>query len=513
MKLAKAIAAISLPLVLVIALVSCSGKAQKTAAPQTSTVQRGNLVVSTTSTGNLAFTKSEDLPFDMAGTVQSIAVSLGDSVKKGEVLASLDPTPWNNQIQTLQTAVTTAQRNLTAAERQIGAQQLAVSQAQLNLQTAEDAAANIPAVQNAQDLVDNAQAALQNAQVQYMVDPSTYGPVLATIRIQLSQAQKNLQSVLNGTSFTVSTDVALQILKTQLAVLQAQRAVDDANIAVTNATQARDDAKQVLANAQTNLSNELALSPLVTAPFDGFVTNIPVVGGQQVYNGAIAVTVADPTQFQVAVPVGERDVSSLAVGGAATISVNSIAGVTLPGSITAIAPTATISQGVVNYQVTVQVVSSGNFTRGTQSGATTGNGSGTTRTPSASGSSSATTGGNSTRSGLGLGGGASAALAQTPTLRQGLSVTVNLVTAARTNVLLVPNRAISRQQGKSYVTVRSSTGDSQVAVTTGLSNTQSTEITSGLNEGDTIVIATASVSPTTTPRAGGGGIRIPGLGG
>ncbi len=226
-------------------------------------------MVSTTSTGNLAFTKSEDVAFDMAGTVKDVLVSVGDTVKKDQLLATLDTSAWSDQIETTSESVTTAQRNLVTAERQIGAQQLSVTQAQLNLQGAQNSATSIAVVQNAQDLVDNAQAALQNAQVQYMVDPTTYGPAVANIRVQLGQAQKNLQSVLSGTSFNVSTDVALQILKSQLAVQQAQRAVDDANIAVTNATQARDDAAQTLSDAQTTLSETQALSPEVRAPFDG----------------------------------------------------------------------------------------------------------------------------------------------------------------------------------------------------------------------------------------------------
>ncbi len=335
-------------------------------------------MVSTTSTGNLAFTKSEDMPFDMAGTVQDVLVSVGDTVKKDQLLATLDTSAWSDQIKTLQKAVTTAQRNLVTAERQIGAQQLSVTQAQLNLQGAQNSATSIPAVQNAQDLVDNAQAALQNAQVQYMVDPTTYGVIVANIRIQLNQAQKNLQSVLSGASFNVSTDVALQISKSQLAVQQAQRGVDDANIAVTNAIQARDDAAQTLSDAQSSLSETQALSPEVRAPFDGFVTAVNVAGGQDVKNGAVAATIADPTQFQVTVPVGERDIATMSIGGVATVGVNSITGVTLPATITAIAPTASIQQGVVNYQVTVQLANTANVTRGTLPGATTGNGTGTT---------------------------------------------------------------------------------------------------------------------------------------
>jgi len=50
----------------------------------------------------------------------------------------------------------------------------------------------------------------------------------------------------------------------------------------------------------------------------------------------------------------------------------------------------------------------------------------------------------------------------------------------------------------------------QVPVQTGLSNDTMTEIVSGLNEGDVVVLNTTT---TAQPRAGGPGLGIPGVGG
>ena len=530
MKLLKIALAI-LGSVSVIGLVGCAAKNGTSAAKtQTATVQRGNIVVSTTSAGNLAFTRSQDVAFDMAGTVQDVNVSVGDEVTEGEVLATLDTTAYDNQIQSLQEAVTTAQRNLAAAQRNIDTQQLSVTQAQLNLQTAQNAVTSIAAVQSAQDLVDIAQAALTSAKGMYPSDPNTAAPEIAAIQAQLAQAQKNLESVLNGTSFNLSTDVATQIAKAQFAVQQSQFNLDSANIAVDNAKLDRDDAQQKLQDAQNNLSDAQALSPAVTAPFAGFVTAVPVIGGQQIYKGAVAVTVADPTQFEVQVPVGEKDTLSLQIGSPATVSVNAMTGVTLPGSVIAIAPTATIQSGVVNYQVTVNVtslvpISAQRASSGNQTGqsqrpqftAIPGQGQIPPQftgipgqgqiPPDFAGITGQGQPGQSASAGQ-------PASAQPISLKQGLSVTVTLVTSESTNVLMVPNRAIVRQSGKTYVNVEKGGITTQVLVTTGISNTQFTAITSGVNEGDTVVIPVATVSPTTTTRpGGGGGIGIPGIGG
>jgi HlyD family secretion protein len=496
----------------VLLLSSCGSKTSSVAKPQTGTVQRGNIVVSTTSTGNLAFTQSEDVPFEMAGTVEQVMVSPGDSVKQGQVLATLDPSVWEDQIKALQKAVTTAQRALTTAERNISAQQLAISQKELDLQAAQNTVAAIPAVKAVQDRVDMAQAALTSAQASAAVNPVAAAQIDG-IRQQLNQARNDLKAVLAGTSFNLTTDMALQISKALLGVQQSQRALDDANIAVDNAIQARDDARQNLDDAQGSLKEIQALSPDVKAPFDGFVTTVSVEGGQEVKKGAIAVQVADPKKFQVSVLVGERDITSMAVGGIATVSVNSMTGVTVPALITAIAPTATIQQGVVNYQVTVELQSgatglapsSGN-SAGSQPGA--GGFLPRTITPGQTGQIQSGSDNRTGRFGGGalLQGGANAQ-SQSITLRQGLSVTVNLVTASKANVLMVPNRAVTRQQGKTYVSVAKNGGTEQVAVTTGLTNSQFTEVTDGVSEGETVLIPiTTSTSTTSTnqQRAGGG---------
>lgn len=502
----------------VLALVGCGAKSNSGATTaQTAKVQRGNIVVATTSTGNLAFTQSEDVAFDMAGTVQQVMVGVGDSVKEGQVLATLDTSVWDDQIKTLRKAVTTAQRNLTTAERNIASQQLAVTQAQLNLQAGQNMVAAIPAVQSAQDLVDVAEAALTAAKGMYAADPNLAGPQIVAIQQQLAQAKQNLQSVLNGTSFNLSSDMALQIAKAQFSVQQNQFAFDSANVAVDNAKQARDDAAQTLEDAQSALSDAQALSPEVKAPFTGFVTSLSVEGGQEVKKGAVAVQIADPDRFEVRVLVGERDIASMAIGGLGTVNVDSMTGVSLPGRITAIAPTATIQQGVVNYQVTVEVMSSGGVL-GQISGNGTGAtppalGNGGTQTPRFQGQGGQIPGISANQSGQGrtgtFPGSVQSASAQSAILRQGLSVTVNLVTAQKNNVLMVPNRAIVRQQGKTYVNLEqagTTTSAKQVAVTIGISNSQYTEITEGVAEGDTVVLPITTTSTSTNSQQRGGAL-------
>ncbi|MFC1934350.1 hypothetical protein ACFLXX_04335, partial [Chloroflexota bacterium] len=99
-------------------------------------------------------------------------------------------------------------------------------------------------------------------------------------------------------------------------------------------------------------------------------------------------------------------------------------------------------------------------------------------------------------------------------LREGLTVTVSVIVNEATDVLLIPNGAITSQAGKSYVQVVSPDGTTEEReIQTGISDFQYTEVTDGLNEGEQIVVpqGTTITSPTQQqerPR----GIMIPGMG-
>ena len=143
--------------------------------------------------------------------------------------------------------------------------------------------------------------------------------------------------------------------------IDAQIAVDNANYAVDKGQQALENAKLDLTDAADSNSGGCAektwmtlrvMSPEIKAPFDGFITAVNVKGGDEVLNGTVAVTVADPNKFEADILVSEKDISQVKLGGEATVQVDTMPGVTLPAKVTHIAPTATIQSGVVNYKVT-----------------------------------------------------------------------------------------------------------------------------------------------------------------
>jgi macrolide-specific efflux system membrane fusion protein len=83
-------------------------------------------------------------------------------------------------------------------------------------------------------------------------------------------------------------------------------------------------------------------------------------------------------------------------------------------------------------------------------------------------------------------------------LREGLTVTVSITAEQRTNILLVPNKAITSRSGRYYVQLVSGVTTTEKVIQTGITDGQNTEVISGLNEGDVVSTATNITATTTT---------------
>ncbi len=549
MKLVKIFGVLVILSAIVFSSFSCTTGTAATATPTTRTaaVTKGTLTNAITATGNLAYSTTEELAFQIPGYVDKINVSAGDTVKKGQELANVDTSTYQDTINNLtkalynaQSALTTKQRALAskqtalaAAQRAVTSAQFTLNQAQIDIDSANYSLGNIAQVKNAQDAVDFYQLAIETANAAHQqVDQST--------KDGLSAANKTLISILATTNINLTTSAALAITQAkqnvalkQKAYADAQQSIEDAKTNVVNAQldidQAQLDlaqAKQDVAIAQSNLDEGKAKSPTINAPFDGYIISIPtlMIGGVEVFKGSIAMTIADPTQFEADVLVTETDINTVKLDGVATVSVDAL-NLIYPAKITFIAPTATISSGVVNYKVTVTLTSltpltarqtgQGSPSAGGQASGTLPSGS----TPSAGGTrptgtrpSAATPSGTTPSGTAGAGSPPAAAAAPNITLKQGLSATVSIISQQKTNILYIPSRAITRQGAIQTVKVINGTAVETRTVTIGMTDGTNTEILTGLTEGEQVTYTTTTSSSTTTPRPGQGipGVRLGG---
>ena len=162
----------------------------------------------------------------------------------------------------------------------------------------------------------------------------TYELDMARKELSLIQAEETLEELLAGPD---PDEIRLKELQVDLA---------QANL---NKTQAE------LENAQDELDEALETGPIITAPFDGLITEVSINSGDDVTKDTAVIQITDPSKFKVEILVNETDIQQIARGATAYVEVDSLDGMTLPAEVSSIAPLATIQSGVVNYQVTVEI--------------------------------------------------------------------------------------------------------------------------------------------------------------
>lgn len=233
-----------------------------------------------------------------------------------------------------------------------------------------------------------------------------------------------------------------------------------------------DKARIALDEAKGNLQKAV-----IPAPFDGFVTQINVCSGDEVTKGTVVMQLADSNKFEAEVAISEMDILQVKLGDEAWVQVDAMQGINLPAKVTHISPTATIESGVVNYKVKVEPQEQQEVQEGQQGQVPT-------------------------------------MLPEDFQLREGLTVTVSIIVEERSDVLLVPNGAITSQGGQAYVQVVSPDGTiEERLIQTGISNWQYTEVIDGLIEGEKVVVPQGTTTTSTTEQSPPGGImRMPGIG-
>jgi multidrug efflux pump subunit AcrA (membrane-fusion protein) len=500
---------------LIFLAVGCSGsKSAAAVKPQVATVQKGNISIQVTGTGNLALENKQLLSFGQTGLVSQavtvkvsdVLVKAGQSVDAGQVLVKADPQDWQNQITTdqhdldakkvslvqAQTSVVNAQTSLTTA-------QTSLATAQVNLVTAQNNLAVQQKIKAAQDIIDAAiyqlqldQTMMQQATTAGAPDPTFWPTTIKQDANTIKQLKTSMTNLLAdpanlGVANTdINTKVA-QVNQAQASVAQAQGNITQTQASITQAQASVITAQNAVDDSQTTLNEAKNSAQVITAPIKGLITKVNVTVGSIVSRSTNLIEIAQPDLFESVIMVSERDIPSVKMGGNATVTFDAFQGLTFPAKITQIAPLATVQSGVVNYQVTVEL---------------------TSMSPALPAASTASSSGSSP---------AFAAFAgQAIPLKDGLSSTVNIMIAESDNILLVPNRAISRQGRNTVVQVINGTTTVVTVVQTGISDSTNTEIVSGLNEGDQISLPTGTSSTTPAirpggfPGAGGGGLRIGG---
>jgi len=285
----------------------------------------------------------------------------------------------------------------------------------------------------AQGQVKDAQDALVKLQTPTAVD-------LALAEAQVKNAQDAFDKLKNPTA------VDIELAKQKVA--DAQKTLDT----LKNPT-----ADQItVAKSRVILAEATLAQARLTAPFAGTVTDVETLVGDTVSAGKAAFRIDDLSNLYVDLQISEVDIATIKVGQPATVAFDAISGKTYNGVVSKIVLAGTVSQGVVNYPVTVQI--------------TDGDAS----------------------------------------VLSGMTAGVDIITAKAENVLIVPNKALHNTGGQRTVTVLFQGQQISVPVTVGLVGTSYTEVTStSLKEGDQVILTTSSTTTNSSTNirgfdAGGG---------
>jgi membrane fusion protein, macrolide-specific efflux system len=225
------------------------------------------------------------------------------------------------------------------------------------------------------------------------------------------------------------------------------------------------DQANVISQAQIAVNNALfaydAVASNIIAPQDGTISDLTIapgmqVGGAEVSGGTSGTALSTVANIKsggtptISVNLSEVDAAKVQTGQKATLTFDALPNQTFTGRVIGINTTGTVSSGVTSYPATIVLDTANDH------------------------------------------------------ILPNMSVTANIITGVKDNVLAVPTAAIQSSGGQSTVRVLKNGQITIAQVTTGATSDADTEIVSGLNEGDIVVvgfvpIATAGGSAAASP--------------
>jgi len=499
-----------------------NGSAQKTTY-ETARVERGDVISSVSATGVIQPLTTVEIKSNVGGRIDVLAVDLGTVVKKGQLIARIDPTDSQTQfeqakarydasvarlrqaevnleLQKAQSAsqIAQAEQSLYAARARL-AQALrqyrvqpaltaaSIAQARANLKSAEDslrrlkeamvpqgrasaiaaknqAAANLEEAKKnlerqkellakgfvPQGTVDAAEARYETTKAQldsatrkvetmddeFEAEVAEAEARVAQAKAQLRTAEENrVQNEIRRQEF-LSAQAAVKEAEAQLRLARANR--QEIEVRRRDITTAESDIvsnEAALKQAKTNLAYTT-----IVAPRDGVVLQKMVEQGtviassrSSVGSGPTLVVLGDTSRMFILCQVDETDIASVEVGQHCDITVDAYPNELFEGKVTRIDPQAKLDQNVTTIPVTVEIDS-----------------------PDAR-------------------------------LKPQMNASVEFIVAKHEGVLAVPNEALKESDGRYTVQVMVNGKPVNRDVEVGIAGPDTTEILSGLKEGEEVV--------------------------
>ncbi len=386
------------------------------AKASTFTVKRGDLSDITSAAGTVQPINSRALTFGTSGTLASVNVKAGDQVEAGELLATIDPTDAQAAVDSAQQALDAANTNLTLAQQQAANPTTPTTSSTCSNQAAAYVVGNHPAptptptpTATATPTPTATPTKTPTSKPTQTSKPSQTGSSGCSSRGGSGQTGtgQNGQGGANGGGSGGGSD----------NLLRAQQSVNNDELA--------------LEQAQARLQGTT-----ITSPINARVLSVGGAAGDPVSAGGSGfIVLGGIDALAIQASFSEADVSTIAIGQTATVTLADHPGTTYKATVTQIDPAGTTSGSLVKYGVQLAF------------------------SPIPSG------------------------------LLLGQSANVAVTTASKPDVLYVPTVAVSSSGATATVRVRTPSGTQTRTVTTGFEGDQGTEITSGLVAGDVVLLS------------------------
>jgi HlyD family secretion protein len=354
------------------------GSGASAAEYMTSKVERGNLRNTVTATGTLQAVTTVQVGSQASGTISALYADFNSTVKKGQLLAQLDPSVTQAQVQQARANVAQAEAQLQQARTAVTnshagvaqtragitdarARALAAGTTTLNQQAGVSAAeANVNVLKaqlddaasflrQEQSLLQSgviAQRELETAQTSYKTAEARYNQAVA----QLKMAQLSAQS----SAGAGQAQAAAQVEQAQAQAQQSQGSVLSAQAQVQNAAAQVEQARAALQLAEINLQHTTIASPI-----DGVVVSRDVNVGQTVAASLSAPTLftiaQDLTQMQVIANIDQADIGLVEQAKSVAFTVDAFPSEEFKGAIQQMRLNPQNVQNVVTYNVVIDV--------------------------------------------------------------------------------------------------------------------------------------------------------------
>jgi HlyD family secretion protein len=353
-------------------LTACNTRADTsptpTRAPETDLLYQ-SAPDSITANGVLLPTRHVRLSFDVEGSIEAVAVEVGENVQAGQSLAVLDATDLQRaearaelELEIAQTRLVQLQTQATPVPERVIAATAAISSAQAMITQS-----HVQASQRANHAIvdsyalEKAEQALRDAQREYdkvLDNPRTHtwAPDSPEAR-DLEDAQDYYNVVLaqyrmRAADHAYAVAIAnaeAQLAQAQLMLYEAQHLVEAE--ALTLAQLDVERAQQALETAQANLAQATLL-----APFNGVVSTVPASVGEWATPGVTVVELLDVSRWHIETKnVGELEIARVQIGQEVLARVNAFRDETLHGHVATISPVAVVQQGDTTYTLTIEL--------------------------------------------------------------------------------------------------------------------------------------------------------------